>query len=49
MKQLIVLFSTIALGVFIYGLIAGEGDDTVMSALAEMWRSGLQSRSLYGR
>jgi len=49
MKQLIVLFATITLGVFIYGLIAGDNDESVVNVLADMWQSGLQARSLYGK
>lgn len=48
MKQMIVLISTIVLGVFIYQLVAGPGDDSIMSGLSALWQSGLDQRSLYG-
>lgn len=49
MKQMIVLASTIVLGVFIYTLIAGDGDSSLTSTIAGMWQQGLAERDLYGR
>lgn len=48
MKQMIVLVSMIMLGIFIFELIAGNGDNTVMSALGELWEEGLDARNYYG-
>lgn len=46
MKQFIVMMATIALGVVLYQLIAGEGPDSMVSALSEVWKQEIQSRTL---
>ena len=48
MKQMIVFISSIVLGVFIYGLVAGAEDGSIMSTLAGLWEKGLLARSMYG-
>lgn len=35
----------IALGVFIYNMIAGDGEGSLMSALAGLFRSEIESRA----
>ncbi|MBQ7605145.1 MAG: hypothetical protein IJU59_01510 [Firmicutes bacterium] len=48
MKDCIVLMASITLGVFIYALIAGSGDGTVISAMSDAWREGLDARNVFG-
>jgi hypothetical protein len=47
MKQFIVLTAMIALGVFIYGIIAGPGDNTIESGLEKSWEKSINIRSQY--
>jgi hypothetical protein len=42
MKQYIVLASLIALGVFIYSLIAGSGDGSVAGVSGEILKAGAE-------
>lgn len=35
----------ICLGIFIYGVIAGPGEDSVIGALGDMWRQGIAIRT----
>ena len=44
MKQLIVLCSSIFLGIAIFYLIMGEQDSSVISVMAAMWEKGLEIR-----
>lgn len=39
MKQLIVMSAMIMLGVFIYGLIAGDGEESLTNAIGKLWKS----------
>ncbi|MDX9888014.1 MAG: hypothetical protein RBS51_01995 [Anaerovoracaceae bacterium] len=45
MKQFIVLVAMIALGVFIYGIIAGPGENTIESCLERSWEDSIRIRS----
>ncbi len=45
MKQFIVLCSTIILGVAIYNMITGPGDESVISTVSEVWQQGIQIRT----
>ena len=45
MKQLIVLCSTIFLGIAIYYMIMGGQDDSVVNSMADMWRSCIGIRN----
>ncbi len=45
MKQFIVLVAMIALGVFIYGIIVGPGDNTIESFLEKSWQDSINMRS----
>ncbi len=45
MKQLIVMAAMIALGLFIYGVIAGPGEDSLMASLSDVWRAGIEVRT----
>lgn len=45
MKHFIVLSSTIILGIAIYNMIMGPGDDSVMSIVGEVWQQGIQVRT----
>lgn len=47
MKQFIVLVAMIALGVFIYAIIAGPGDNTIKSGLGQSWEECIKMRSNY--
>lgn len=44
MKQYIVLISLIALGTFIFNIIAG-GDGSILSGLAGLWQKELEIRT----
>ncbi len=48
MKQMIVMVCSIALGIFIYGLVAGAGEGSIISQMSILWAQGLDARSLYG-
>lgn len=45
MKQFIVLSGMILLGVFIYQLILGPGEDSFINHLGRFWKEGLEARS----
>lgn len=45
MKQFIVLCSTVILGIAIYNMIMGSNDDSVISAVSEVWKQGVQVRT----
>ena len=42
MKQYIVLMSLILLGVFIFKLILGSGDGSILSAIGEVFRGEIE-------
>ena len=44
MKDLIVLAATIILGIFIFGLIAGD-DNSIKSAVSDAWKNDLGCRN----
>ncbi len=45
MKQFIVLCSTIILGIAIYNMIMGLGDDSVVNTVSEVWQQGVLTRT----
>ena len=45
MKEFIVLSAMIMLGIFIYNMIAGSGDDSLLTALSNFFRSEIESRA----
>ncbi|MDR1571629.1 MAG: hypothetical protein LBS32_03805 [Clostridiales Family XIII bacterium] len=45
MKQFIVLVSMTLLGVFIYGLIAGPGDDSMLASVKSAWSQEIDMRT----
>lgn len=45
MKQFIVLCSTIVLGIAIYNMIMGPGNDSVISTVSQIWEQGIQVRT----
>lgn len=45
MKQMIVLAATVALGVYLFRLIAGEQDDSLLGILQHAWQSELAVRT----
>ena len=45
MKQFIVLCGTVALGVFLFRLIAGPEDGSVLGVLEQVWRNEIALRS----
>lgn len=45
MKQMIVLAATVALGVYLFRLIAGEQDDSLLGILQQAWQSELAVRT----
>jgi hypothetical protein len=44
-KQFIVLIATVALGLAIYGMIAGPGEDSMFSAVKEIWADEIELRA----
>jgi len=47
MKQLVVMSAMIALGLFIFGLIAGKGDNSILASLETAWEKNIEMRSFY--
>ena len=45
MKQYMVMVSLIALGVFIFRLVVGPGDDSVLNAIGDIFRSEIDRMS----
>lgn len=45
MKQFIVLCSTVILGITIFNMIAGPGDNSIVSTVSEVWQQGIQVRT----
>lgn len=45
MKELIIMSAMIMLGVFIYNLIAGGGDDSLINSLSDFFKSEIETRS----
>jgi len=44
MKEFIVMSAMIMLGIFIYNLIAGGGDDSLINALSGFFRNEIERR-----
>lgn len=47
MKQFIVMFAMILLGIFIYGLLMGEDEGSVKSSVKQVWRDQIEQQKLY--
>ena len=47
MKQFIVLMAMIALGLFLYASIAGDGD-SILTALKTLWRNRIMTGPYHG-
>ena len=45
MKEFIIMSAMIALGIFIFNMIAGSGDDSVLTALSNFFRSEIEARA----
>ncbi len=48
MKQMIVMVSMITLGIFIFNLVAGPSDDSILNGIGKLWQAGLDARNYYG-
>lgn len=46
MKQIIVMTSTILLGMFIFDLILGNGDGSVINVISDVWSSSIEDRKI---
>lgn len=46
MKQLIIIFMSIMLGIYIYGLILGDGDDTIQSAARQLMVQQIENQKM---
>ncbi|MBR0130308.1 MAG: hypothetical protein IJM08_03285 [Firmicutes bacterium] len=46
MKQLIILVSTIILGIFIFRMVAGPEDGSIYSSVKRLWQSEIQVRTV---
>ena len=44
MKEFIIMTAMVMLGVFIFNLIAGSGDDSIINALEKMFRHEIAAR-----
>ena len=47
MKQIIILCSMILLGIFIYNLVSGEQDSSILSNIKTIWQSELNAQKVY--
>ena len=47
MKQIIILFAMISLGIFIYGLLMGDGDNTVLHSVKNVWQQQIQQQKMF--
>ncbi|WP_164914398.1 hypothetical protein [Aminipila luticellarii] len=45
MKQYVVLISMVMLGIYIFNMIAGNGQESIYSALQEVWVQGAEIRT----
>lgn len=45
MKQLIIMVATVLLGLFLYNLICGPQQGSVMSAVRSVWSSEIEART----
>ncbi|MDD2189589.1 MAG: hypothetical protein PHV71_03265 [Eubacteriales bacterium] len=45
MKQFIVLCSTVVLGIAIYNMIMGPGEDSVINVVSAFWENGIATRT----
>jgi len=45
MKQFIIMSAMILLGIFIFNLIAGDGDDSLLSAIERFFRHEIKTRA----
>jgi hypothetical protein len=45
MKQIIIISAMILLGIFIYSLIAGDGDNSLINGLEKFWRAEIGHRA----
>ena len=47
MKHIIILFSMISLGVFIYGLLMGPQEGSVFNQVKKVWNQQIESQQTY--
>lgn len=47
MKQIIVLTAMVALGISIFKLIAGDGDDSIMHTMKDVWEEEIAMRTSF--
>lgn len=45
MKQYVVLISMIMLGIYIFNMIAGTGEESIYSSLQHVWQQGVTIRT----
>jgi len=46
MKELIILIASVMLGLCLFSLIAGDGDNSIYSAVKGVWNTEIQARTL---
>ena len=46
MKEMIIMMAMVILGIFIFNLIAGSGDDSVLNVLADFFRREIEARAV---
>ncbi len=44
-KHFIVLCSTVILGIAIYNMIMGTGDESLINVVGELWRNEIETRT----
>ena len=47
MKQIIVLFAMVGLGIAIYGFLMGSGQDTVFQNVKHLWHNQLEQQKQF--
>ncbi len=47
MKQIIVLFAMVGLGLTIYGFLMGSGQDTVYTSVKGLWQEQIQQQKQF--
>lgn len=48
LKQLIVLIASLILGIALFNLIAGPGDDSIYSSVRKVWQTEVEIKTLHG-
>ena len=47
MKQIIILFAMIIVGIYTYGLLMGEDEGSVLSNVKKVWEKQIEQQRMY--